>query len=173
VLESGCESVGLDHARSIADLGDAPTGHRERADWVRRRFVQVGTVWYATDSSDRRRREELEELAFELLVAFRDDLPSLATLKREVANWSFLPSVVERLWWRAFPPSADERAATTAEWKILERTGARVAALRRGGDTAQAEALRLAAVAFFNKYLDESEVGVKLRRRSRQILKKP
>lgn len=163
----------LDHAKCLADLGEAPADPRQRAAWVRRRFVEVGTVWYATDSGDRSRREELEELAVELMIAHRDALPSLSTLKREVANWSFLPSVVERLWWRAFPPSADEHAATTAEWKMLERTGARVAALRRGGDTAQAEALRIAAVAFFNKYLDESEVGSALRRRTRQVLKKP
>lgn len=163
----------LDHARTMADLGDAPTDHRERAIWVRRRFVQVGAVWYATDSEDRRRLAELEELAVELMIARRDVLPSLATLKREVANWSFLPSVVESLWSRAFPPSTDERAAATVESQMLERTGARIAALRQGGDATRAEALRVAAVAFFNKYLDENEIGVVLRKRSRQILKKP
>ena len=140
--------------------------------WVRRRFVQIGTVWYATDD-DRRRREELEELALAVMVQYRDDLPSLSTLKREVANWSFLPSVVESLWRRAFPPSVEERAAVTAEWQILERANARIAALRKAGDETRAEALRAAAVAFFNKYLDENEVGVVLRKRSRQLLRKP
>jgi hypothetical protein len=166
------EPVDLDHARSLADLGVAPTDRRERAAWVRRRFVQVGTVWYATDD-DRRRREELEELALELLLRYRDDLPSLSTLKREVANWSFLPSVVESLWRRAFPPSVEERAAATAEWQVLERATTRIAALRRAGDETQAEALRAAAVAFFNKYLDEGEVDAVLRTRSRQVLRKP
>lgn len=156
----------------MADFGGPPSDRRARAAWVRRLFVQLGGVWYGLGDSDRRRRSELEDPAIALLAEHRDVLPSLSTLKREVANWSFLPSTVESLWSRAFPPSVGDRARNTSEWRILENTGSRIADLRRNGDTREAEALRAAAVSFFNKYLPGDEVGDVLRQKAREELRK-
>lgn len=167
------DSTDIDNARTLADLGEPPSDRRARAAWVRQRFIQVGCVWYGVVGSDNHdRSSELEDLAVALLTEHRDVLPSLSTLKREVANWSFLPSTVENLWSRAFPPSVDDRARNTSEWRLLETTGSRIAELRHNGDTRKAEALRAAAVSFFNKYIPSDEVGEVLRQKAHEELRK-
>lgn len=171
-MQAADGSADINSARALADLGEPPSDRRARAAWVRQRFVQVGCLWYGSSGSDRGRQSDLEDLAVELLTEHRDVLPSLSTLKREVANWSFLPSTVENLWSRAFPPSVDDRARNTNEWALLETTGSRIADLRRIGDRRRAEALRAAAVSFFNKYLPSDEVGQVLRKKAQQELRK-
>lgn len=166
------DSVDIDNARAVADLGKPPSDPRARAAWVRQRFVQVGCVWYGVAGSDRGRQSELEDLAVALLTEHHDVRPSLPTLKREVANWSFLPSTVENLWSRAFPPSVDDRARSTNDWRLLESTGSRISELRHMGDQREAEALRVAAVTFFNKYLPGDEVGHALRKKAQIELRK-
>lgn len=166
------ETVVVSKARELADLGEPPLDRRERAEWVRGRFVALGCVWYQDAESDRRRQRELEDLAVDLLRAYRDSLPSLTALKRDVANVSFLPSVVESLWARAFPPTAAHRARSTREWAMLESTRSKVAELYGSGQAPEAEALRRAAVAFFNTYLGSDEVSAELRRKVRHDLAK-
>ena len=165
-------SVDIEDARVLADLGEAPRDRRAHSAWVRQRFVEVGCVWYGPARSDPGRQGELEELAVDLLREHHDFVPALSTLKREVAKWSFLPSTVEDLWSRAYPPSAADRARDTSEWVLLENTGARIADLRHTGNPRQAEALRAAAFSFFNKYLQSDEVGEVLRKKARQELRK-
>lgn len=171
-MASAGEAVDVREARGLADLGRPPSDSRARAAWVRERFVELGCVWYQDAASDRRRASELEDLAVDLLREYGETLPSLSVLKRDVANVSFLPSVVDTLWARAFPPTAADRARNTGEWAVLESVGAKTARLRRSGKAQEAEALRRAAVAFFNKYLSPDEIGVELRRKARQELSK-
>lgn len=156
--------------RTLADLGTPP--NYGRAAWVREQFVAIGRDWYATDIwSDH--ASELEDLAVEFMIEHRDILPSLSTLKRAVANWSFLPSVVDRLWMRAFPPSVEEQARASTDAQFLNSTANRLYMLRREGKEREAEALRTAAVTFFNKYLPDTEVGAVLRADARRHLRKP
>lgn len=163
----------LESAHDLADLGTPPRDVRDRATWLRKRFVDLGVVWYSLGGSDNSRRQrEIEDLAVALLVEHRDVCPSLSTLKRAVANWSFLPSTVEAIWARAFPPSVADRAQATAEWTVLLRTGTRVADLQRSDNTRDAEALRTAAVSYFNKYLPPDDVGLWLRAEARKRLRK-
>lgn len=159
-------------ARELADLGEPPLDRRRRAEWVRQRFVALGSVWYQDAKSDPRRQAELEDLAVDLLREHHDVLPSPSALKRAVANVSFLPMVVESLWAQAFPPTTADRARDSREWTVLETTRSKVAELNRSGKAQEAEALRRAAVAFFNKYLGSDEVGTELRRKVRRDLAK-
>lgn len=168
---TGTRSVWDEPTPTLAELGSPPRDERQRRDWVAARFVAIGTVWYELiGAGGQERMHELEALAVALLQAYADVVPGKSTLKRAVAHGSFFPSTVESLWTRAYPPSAADSARETREWQLIYDTSSKVDRLRAADAFAEAEALRRSAVTFFNKYLDNDEVGTELRRTVRVVL---
>lgn len=159
---------------TLAELGSPPRDARRRKDWVVVRFVSIGAVWYSLlDGGSQERRRELEALAVLLLQSHADVAPGKSTLKSAVAHHSFFPSTVEELWTQAYPPSTADKARSTLEWRLVGDISTKVARLRATGAIAEAEALRRSAVTFLNKYLDEDELGMELRRTVRTTLRPP
>ncbi len=158
--------------QSLDDLGRPPAVGKARRDWVRDAFVEIGNAWYALDPRrGQTERSDLEDLAVQFLREHRADLPGKSTLRSAVANTSFFPSVVNDLWDRAFPPSAAERAAQRSEWVLIDNVAMRVRRMRNEEREIEAEALRKAAVTFFNRWLVEGEVDDALRAKARGLLR--
>lgn len=107
-----------------------------------------------------------------LLREYRANLPGISSLKRDCANVSFFPSMIDTLFLRAFPPTADDRARLRGEWELLDRVAGRVGTLCASGDAVRAEALRTAAVTFFNAWLTDDEVDLRIQAKGRAALRK-